>query len=222
MLRGRGAPGGEDPGSGHQRAARQGLCGERGPRLLRAQAPPRQPGGHRAGDGELPQPRRTPGPAWVDRATTNLTRAVGLKLPQRRSPRSSGRESLHRHHVAAAAGAELGQRVLRDGAAQTQPLHLQEATVLRAPPRDVQLGAGGRAGGWQLPPALWEPAHGPMRQSKAPLGGSPALRLPQAWKAPGEEPAGALAPCVDLKADKRRRGGILEPTLRTSERHCEQ
>lgn len=174
-LRGRGASGGEDPGSERQRAARRGLCGEQGPGLLRAQAAPRRPGGHRAGDGELPQPGRTPRPAGGDGATTNLTRAVGLKLPQRRSPGSSGRQSLHRHHVAAAGGAELGQGVLRDGAAQTQPLHLQEATVLRAPPRDVQLGAGGRAGGQQLPPALWAPAHGPTRQSKAPLSGSPAL-----------------------------------------------
>lgn len=89
----------------------------------------------------------------------------------------------------------LRQAVLSDRAIQPQPLHLQEAAVLRATCCDVQLGTGDRAGGQQLPPGLWEPAHSTPRESKAPLQASPSLHLPQLWKAPSGEPAGALTPC---------------------------
>lgn len=181
----RGSPAGAVRGAGA--AAGSAGCGAQ---LLRAQAPRRRPGARRAGAGELPQPGRTPRPGRPrrrDRGTASLTRAVGLKLPQRRSPGSGCRESPHRHHVAAA-GAVLRQRVLSDGAAQPQPLHLQKAAVLRAPGRHVQLGTGDGAGGRQLPPALREPARGTPRRSEAPLRANPSLRPLPLGKAPGGQP----------------------------------
>lgn len=163
-------PGGEDLGDEHQPAP---LC----PGFSALAGRP-----HKAEDREQPQVGGTLGPPQTDWDTASLTRTVGLKLPQRRGASSSSRESLHRHHVAAA-GAVPRQPVCSDGAAQPQPPRLQEATILCAPRCDVQLGTGNRAAGQQLQPALWEPVPSMPRQDKAPWQTSPSLHLPPLWRA---------------------------------------
>lgn len=91
---------------------------------------------------------RRPGEAgqgWGQRTHT-LTRAVALKGPQQCCPGPGSRQAPHGHRVSGARAVRR-QRVLRDGAAQPQPLDLEEAAVLRAPGGDVQLGTGHGAGG---------------------------------------------------------------------------
>lgn len=135
------------------------------------------------------------GQGWGQRTQT-LTRAVALKLPQQCCPGPGSRQAPHGHRVSGARAVRR-QRVLRDGAAQPQPLDLQEAAVLRAPGGDVQLGTGHAAAG--------ERAQRTASHSPAALRCSPRLQLGSSRR----DATGALAP----RADRRRTGGNLEPAL---------
>jgi len=130
-------------------------------------------GGRRDRDRERPRPWS---PRW-DWDAASVTGAVGRKLPERRSPGPGSRQSPHGHHVAAA-GAVLGQPVLGDGAAQPQPLHLQDAAIPRAPRRDVQLGREAELEGSNVPTAHPDRAKQP-RQPPRPCACPAGGRLPQ-------------------------------------------
>lgn len=143
---------------------------------------------------------RRPGEAgqgWGQRTHT-LTRAVALKVAQQCCPGPGSRQAPHGHRVSGARAVRR-QRVLRDGAAQPQPLDLEEAAVLRAPGGDVQLGTGHGAGGERAQhtashsPAV--PAAGKLPERRP--GNLGPTRGPQ--RRP-EEDRGNLGPALEARA----------------------